>query len=186
MKESEQDIQPWYKQFWAWFILSPLIVVVIVSSITVTIAVKGADDRVIDNYYKEGRMINMRLDEDLLAKSMGITATLVFDDEIDELSLRLQQNTPVFPELLQLELSHPIQAELDYVVKLRRVASNQYAAELPPQPLRNRWYLRLLPTAEDQKAKGNDGSSDEIDRRWRLRGEINFDHTQTITLQADG
>jgi hypothetical protein len=45
-----EDLKPWYRQFWAWFILSPLITVVIVSSITVTLAVKNADDRVVDNY----------------------------------------------------------------------------------------------------------------------------------------
>ena len=48
----EQDEGPWYKQPWAWFVLTPLITVVLVSSVTVTIAVKYADERVIDNYYK--------------------------------------------------------------------------------------------------------------------------------------
>lgn len=175
MIEIEQDNKPWYRQFWAWFILSPLIAVVVVSSITVTLAVKGADDRVVDNYYKEGRMINMRLEEDLLAKKLGIVAEIQFDAEINELSLHLTKADTSFPEQLTLEFSHPVEEELDYSLLLNRVAANQYQAELSSQPLQYRWYLRLLPSEQA-----------ELNERWRLRGEINFSNSQTVTLKADG
>ncbi|MFT6387632.1 MAG: hypothetical protein ACJAUP_001004 [Cellvibrionaceae bacterium] len=174
MNNDVSDARPWYRQFWAWFILSPLIAVVIVSSITVTLAVKGADDRVVDNYYKEGRMINMRIDEDVLAQKLGIIAEIQFDVEINELSLRLKQTNSSLPEKLKLEFSHPVQAELDYSLILNRVGANQYQAELSAQPLRYRWYLRLLPLEQA-----------EVDERWRLRGEINFSDTQTVILKAD-
>ena len=113
MIDDQVQNKPWYRQFWAWFILSPLIVVVIVSSITVTLAVKGADDRVLDDYYKEGRMINMRLDQDLLAQSLSVRADLQFDQELKELTLQLDLKEAELPSQLLLELSHPAKADLD-------------------------------------------------------------------------
>ena len=103
--------KPWYREFWVWFILAPLILVVIVSSITITIAVRYADDRVVDKYYKEGRMINMRHDEDQLARQLGISAELHFDRSVDELTLRLSGPAEVYPDRLTLELGHPARAE---------------------------------------------------------------------------
>jgi len=173
--EANQDNKPWYKQFWAWFILSPLIVVFIVSSMTITLAVKGADDRVVDNYYKEGRMINMRLDEDLLAKKLNVRADLQFDIEINEISLKLEHDMSDFPEKLTLELSHPAKAALDHSLILNRVAANHYQAELSAQPLNNRWYVRLLPQLQNESAQ-----------RWRLRGEIDFAATYSLKLKSDG
>jgi hypothetical protein len=167
--------KPWYREFWAWFIFSPLIVVVLVSSVTVTIAVRNADDRVIDNYYKEGRMINMRIEEDLLAQSLQVQATLVFDQRLHELSAELSLPRGDLPETLTLELSHPVRADFDQVITLVRVAANQYHAELPSLPASHRWYLRVLP------AKENPASP-----LWRLRGEIDFATGPSVLLKASG
>lgn len=170
---AEPHAQPWYREFWAWFILSPLIVVVIVSSITVTIAVRHADDRVIDNYYKEGRMINVRQDEDLLAQALSVSATLHFDQDLQELSLQLSTQGDL-PNTLQLDLGHPAQVDLDQSIVVRRVANNQYHAELPNKRFTNRWYLRLTPVFSESEKKP-----------WRLRGEINLSQAASITMQPD-
>ncbi len=174
MHTQDKVVKPWYKEFWAWFILSPLILVVVVSSITVSIAVKNADDRVIDNYYKEGRMINMRLDEDILAASLRISSVINFAKDIDEATLTLEQSDAAFPEKLILELSHPVQAELDIKLVFTQVVADQYHTELPPNLMTQRWYLRLSPIFSDPEKL-----------RWRLRGEINFADTNSIVLKAD-
>ena len=59
--KTEQDVKPFYRKFWFWFVFTPLIVVVCVSLTMVTVAFRHADDVVIDNYYKEGRMINQTM-----------------------------------------------------------------------------------------------------------------------------
>ncbi|MGH1439690.1 MAG: FixH family protein [Cellvibrionaceae bacterium] len=174
MIEAAQYNKPWYRQFWAWFILSPLIVVFIVSSITITLAVKGADDRVLDNYYKEGRMINIRLEEDLLASALNISANIEFDIDINELTLQLKQDSAGLPEQLKLEFSHPAKAALDHTLLLNRIAENQYQAELSDKLLLSRWYLRLLPTLEDDSQQS-----------WRLRGEMDFAKSHSIILKPD-
>lgn len=193
---TEEDQKPWYRQFWAWFILSPLIAVVVVSSITVSIAVINADDRVVDNYYKEGRAINMRLDQDLLAISLGIKARLTFDTLSDDLILILNSKSEDLPEFLLLELSHPAHSERDHKLLLTRTAANQYNTELSDEVLNSRWYLRLLPieSLEDsdrahiveQTKSFVTQTLDNTKQVWRLRGEIDFAKTQTVFLQPDG
>lgn len=192
---TSEDSKPWYRQFWAWFILSPLIVVFIVSSITITLAVKNADDRVVDNYYKEGRLINLRLDQDLLAISLGINAQLTFDTASGDLVLILNSDGDL-PEYLSLELSHPAHSERDHKLLLTRTANNQYNVELSGQVLNSRWYLRLLPieSLEDsdraniieQTKKSVTATLEDTKKVWRLRGEVDFAKVQTVLLQPDG
>jgi hypothetical protein len=195
-EQMNEDLKPWYRQFWAWFILSPLITVVIVSSITVTLAVINADDRVVDNYYKEGRAINMRLDQDLLAISLGITARLRFDKLSGDLILILNSKADALPKFLLLELSHPAHSERDHKLLLTRTAANQYNTELSDELLDSRWYLRLLPleSLEDsdraniveQTKSSVTQTLDNTQQVWRLRGEIDFAKTQAVFLQPDG
>ena len=192
----DEDLKPWYRQFWAWFILSPLITVVIVSSITVTLAVKNADDRVVDNYYKEGRAINMRLDQDLLAISLDINAQLNFDTISDDLILMLNSQAYELPKYLSLELSHPAHVERDHKLLLTRTTANQYNAELSDEVLNSRWYLRLLPIESladaeradiiEQTKSSVSQTLDNTKQVWRLRGEIDFAKTKTVFLQPNG
>lgn len=179
-KETEQ---PWYREFWAWFVLAPLIVVVIACSITVSIAVFNADDRVIDNYYKEGRLINTRLEEDLTAARLDLSANIIIDQELGELVVRLQKSDSQFPDKLFLEMSHPAVQGLDQTITLQHIARGQYQAELD-KAFQYRWYLRLRPemmsTLLDAQAaeSANNSETNDIAEQsndvWRLRGEVDF------------
>lgn len=172
--DNSPSSNPWYREPWAWFVLSPLIVVVISCSITVTIAVKNADDRVVDNYYKEGRMINTRMDEDIQAAHLAIAADMQFDHEVKELVVRLQTLEKVFPDSLTLEMSHISEQAQDHNIQLKHIAKGQYQAELE-QPLQYRWYIRLRPTVVQE-------STEDL---WRLRGSINFSEQSTIRLSSN-
>jgi hypothetical protein len=169
--QHEDSPKVWYKEFWAWFVLAPLIFVIMVSIYTVSLAVRYADDRVIDNYYKHGRTINNRMDEDLVAASMQLEAELVFEQSISELAITLRSNESAFPDTIELEFSHPSDQSLDHTVALRHIAKGRYQAELE-QTLNYRWYLRLRPLVEG-------------DKTWRLRGEIDFLQQTAVTLSAE-
>jgi uncharacterized protein len=178
-----ETAKPWYREFWAWFILTPLIVVVMVSTFTVSVAVRNADDRVIDNYYKEGRMINMRLDEDLAAAHLSLVADIVFDTDAGELLVTLQSADNTFPETITLALSHPSDQSLDHQILLTYLAKGQYRAELD-KILSYRWYLRLH--NQELSVQKMDGIQDASAKyaHWRLRGEIDFAKQSTVRLTA--
>ena len=164
----DRDDGPWYKQFWAWFVLAPLLVVMVAWIPFMTIAVKDADDVVIDNYYKEGRMINMRVDEDRVATELGLSGEIFFDHEVGDvvLTLKKSDDTYVWPQQLQLYLDHPMEADNDRVIPLVHVVDGRYQGELQ-STLQNHWYLRLMPLGAEQGDKPVQGA-------WRIVAEVDF------------
>ncbi len=144
---------PWYREPWAWFILSPLIVVVLVSTYTIYTAVKNRDDVVNEDYYKEGRMINVHLEQEQLAQSMGLAMSLKVDHQILELVVDLNGR---FESLnnVSIEFSHPSDAAKDKTFVLESITKNRYRAGLLDS-LKGRWYVKV-------------SGLDDQGRPWRL------------------
>ena len=159
--KTEQDTQPFYRQFWFWFVFTPLIVVVCVSLTMVTVAFRHADDVVIDNYYKEGRMINQTMEQDRRALELNLTAQLRFDRTTGEVFLQIPQQASVPAQLLLL-LDHPFEADLDQQVVLQQTSSGHYRGSLEFNP-RNNWYLSLLPVLDKHQRKVAE---------WLLSGDV--------------
>ena len=146
--------QPWYRQFWPWFLIALPGTVVVAAFYTLYIANRHADDLVVDEYYKEGLAINRELSRQHRAETLGISA-----------SLRREQNRllakiegPVYESQLRLVLSHPIEAERDLTLPLAREGEKLYAVTLPTQ-LEGRWHWII---------DAGDGSE------WRLDGDQRF------------
>lgn len=148
---------------WGWFVLSPLIAVVLVSSVTVTIAVTGADDVVSDDYYREGRMINHDFSAMENAAALGIGGTLVFDKHRREVHFEKKAANADGVKSIQLYLSHPVEAEKDVTVMLQPVANGVYKTMLPRE-ITGRWYVRL----------SGYGTAQNNTELWRLDSEIDF------------
>ena len=164
---ADEASKPWYRQFWFWFVFSPLIYIVIMCSVTVTIALKGADDVIIDNYYKEGRMINQALEQDKRAKALGLTGDLSFDRTTGEISLTIANpptDATLMPEHLLLMMGHPVKAAKDQLITLVAIAPGKYRGELITEPDYS-WYLTLYPIKDIDLRK---------EAPWSLSGEINF------------
>jgi uncharacterized protein len=171
---SEKDLLPWYRQFWFWFVFGPLIFIIIMCGFTVSIALKGADDVIIDNYYKEGRMINQALEQDERASELGLTGDLRFDRITGEILLTLA-NAPsdikLMPEELLLMMGHPVKAAKDQLITLKAIAPGHYRGELLAKSEYS-WYLTLYPVNDIEQRNA---------APWSLSGEINFavvDNTQ--------
>lgn len=171
--KTDADKRPWYKQGWLWFVLTPLIVVVCVSTVMVTIAFRHSDDVVIDNYYKQGRMINQALDQDRKALQYGLTAHLRFDQTSGEVMVKIPAHAAV-PEKLLLLLDHPFEANLDREIILNAIAPGQYRGDLDAN-LQYNWYLILLPELDKTKRK---------EAEWILSGDINFAHGDEAELKS--
>lgn len=171
----DESLKPWYRQFWFWFVFSPLIYIIIMCSVTVTIALKGADDVIIDNYYKEGRMINQALEQDKRAHVLGLSGNLQFDRTSGEVLLSIS-NVPgdaaLMPEQLLLLMGHPVKAAKDQLITLTAIAPGKYRGELLVEPDYS-WYLTLYPVNDLTLRK---------DAPWTLSGEIDFRAAENALL----
>lgn len=168
---SATDIAPWYRQPWFWFVMSPLILVVCVSLSFVTVSVFYADDRVVDNYYQQGRTINQSFAQDTRARELELAAELRFDQQTGEVLVQLEGQGQL-PQELQLLIGHPINAEADQSVALKELRDGYYRGDLSG-PLSHRRYLTLLPA---------EGAGQIREADWLLRGEIDFERGQSLQI----
>tara|TARA_B100000446_G_scaffold61006_3_gene57452 strand:+ start:5820 stop:6401 length:582 start_codon:yes stop_codon:yes gene_type:complete len=186
---NDRDDGPWYKQFWAWFVLAPLIIIMMVWIPFLTIVVKNADDTVIDNYYKEGRMINQRVDQDRRARELGLTGELFLDLDVGDILLTIETSDAEYqlPSEIELHLDHPVEADNDLVIQLKESVPGRYLAELD-KPIKNRWYVRLLPPVADAEKVGSthpDKDEEIAAEVWRITGEMNVQDGTRLLFGGD-
>jgi len=167
------DIAPWYRQPWFWFVMSPLILVICVSLSFVTVSVFYADDRVVDNYYKQGRAINQSFAQDARARELNLDADLRFDRQTGEVLVQLEGEGQL-PEKLHLRIGHPVNAEADESITLTLLRAGYYRGDFA-SALEHRRYLTLMPA---------EGAEQILKADWLLRGEIDFASGQSVRLKA--
>lgn len=163
---------PWYREPYAWVVAAPLILVLIACCFTVTIAVKSADDRVSDDYYKDGRMLSQEFTSDDYARSIGVHADLTLSQTDNSITAVVGADQPsTLEQVIELKflISHPAEQAKDIELTLTPSGPDTFSAALP-RSLSGRWYLRLQ------------GLGIEARELWRLHGEINLDNRNTITL----
>ncbi len=178
----QDDVAPWYRQFWAWFVLGPLLLVIVVAGFTVSTAFRYADDVVSDNYYKDGRMINQVLEQDEAAAVLGLKGTVEIDNSLGEVHVALTADKPLSDRLLLL-FSHPVSADKDLKLLLQQNAPGHYRADLTA-PIQYRWYLRVLPLATGATSIPDDVDALEHSAAWRLDGEIDLSKGSVIEFSA--
>ncbi|MCV6606050.1 MAG: FixH family protein [Porticoccaceae bacterium] len=167
------DTKPWYRQFWPWLIIGLPATVVVAAILTVRLALHSADDMVVDSYYKDGKAINQRLEQDVRAAELGLVAELSFNFDSGQLNVSLSGDQ--LPDSLHLQLMHPMEADNDQQIDLQSRGSGSYRGQLAER-LKHRYLLRLLPGIAD------DGTEDQSLPPWRLNGEIDFDRNQGTVL----
>lgn len=167
MEKQNVPGKPWYREFWAWFVVTPIIIVILVCSFTVSLAFIYGDDVVHDDYYKQGKMVNQSFDAIRLAKDLGISSQVTFDFVSGEIVAELKSvsnlkgqdvNTGKMHPLY-LSLSHPMNEKKDQQITLKPVGVHRFRADIG-QVLSGRWYIKLMGV--------HDGAS------WRLQSEVDF------------
>lgn len=152
---SEEHPSPWYRQTWLWFVLAPLIAVLIYAPIFIYLAVSTSDGIVKEDYYKVARGFNIDHSREEAAQARGIQGELLIDSLTGDIQLRLRANSTL-PEELQLSLIHPTHQKYDQVLRLRALDHQGLYSGSLQGPLQGKRYLILEP----------------LDQQWQLRLEV--------------
>lgn len=153
MRPPREDTQPWYKQFWPWFLISLPLSVVIASIITINLAIRTNDGLVSDDYYKEGLAIHMDADSAARAKAMGIAGAVRYDPDTGAVTVTLDKPLPQENGVLTLGLSHPTRPAQDQTVQLTPLGDAAYTGRVEPMgPAK--WKLEIRPADASWKING--------------------------------
>lgn len=129
----KSPLKPWYRYGWVWFLIGIPGSAVIAGSITIWIAFTMGDTLVADDYYKEGRAINQRLEKDGEAAARGILIQpsvfrLPNGQTLIQVQYRAAAGQPE-PEFIRLRMSHPTLDERDVLATLIKVAKPTIATD---------------------------------------------------------
>ncbi len=155
--------QPWYRHGWVWFVIAIPATSIVLGMIMLWISIKNADSLVADDYYREGRAINQRLEKDQAATSLGIklsTSIIAQPSGRQRVEVRYFANPGVqAPEFMRAKLSHPTLNERDVLLTLEKTGEpGLYRTEVP-EITAGRWYVMI----EDENSQ------------WRVRATWTVD-----------
>ena len=162
-RPQHEDQEPWYRQFWPWFLIALPGSVVVASLGTFVIANRYADDLVVDDYYRDGLAINRQLDKQARAEALGLAAELLVLDRRVQVRLGSGDDREITSQYeVRLRLSHPLEADRDFAVTLRRSAPGLYVGELPGTVARN-WHWTLVAGDDSWRLDGSLGPTAFLD-----------------------
>ncbi|MFG1497122.1 FixH family protein [Saccharospirillum sp. HFRX-1] len=157
--------KPWYREFWIWFILAPIIAVVSFWAWLIPIAIQTNDGAILDNYYEDGMTVIERNTQSQWAAEHDLSAQLQTLGE--RVQLRLEGNLDPIPNTLQLTYAFPTRASWDVSVQLERQPDGRYLGTLPEVVTETR-QLILEPVGDQAN--------------WRLHGEATLPDRSIIRL----
>ena len=143
-----EDIQPWYRQFWPWFIIALLASSVIGGLTTVWISLQTTDSLVVR--HDDG--VQTEAEERVVAEQRAALLGLAFRLDVDLSSgaasvTLVDGDDDAVPATLQLDFEHPAFADRDQQLVLHRALSDAdgnpvWAGHFVIAP-QGRWYAIL-------------------------------------------
>lgn len=146
---------PWYKQFWPWFLLLFPIGVIVASFSTLYIFTQNSVSLVTEDYYKEGKAINLDLTKIKVAKELGLAADIRSQNTSVEIKLnkgKLKQ----YPALM-VNFAHRTLANQDFSQTLSADAQGVYRFQ-SEHSIQGPWHIKIQPH----------------DNAWLIQGKISF------------
>ena len=117
----------------------------------ITMAVNTEDSLVKDDYYKEGRMINLELIKDQLAQQLNLSAQLTFDKNAFSIRLTGAEGFQA-PDMVALQIIHPTRNKADISTMVVNNGAN-YFGEVSHE-LEGRRYFQLSDPQSTWRIKG--------------------------------
>lgn len=132
----------WYKQFWPWFLITIPALSMVLSFSMLTLAINTDDSLVVDEYYKEGKAINLQLDKVKKARKLGIDTQLSIID--NRIAINFTSGAPASGEALHLDFYHATLESKDFNLLLTQDAAGIYRAQAEI-PITGKWNVTLTP-----------------------------------------
>lgn len=165
MSNANEAINPWYRQPWLWFLLTPLIAVFIVGTSYAYLSVVTFDGMVKGDYAKSAKSFNIDASRLTQAQTLGLTAELYVDEVTGDMRLKMQSNDALNNDTLLLSVIHPTMEDLDQDLTMARRDDGQYYGSLSKN-ITGKRYIHIMDT----------------DNTWRMMTEVNTPWPTTITL----
>jgi len=147
---------PWYKQPWLWFILAPLIAVVIYGTFFLYLSIVTHDGIVKDDMYKVARGHFVDTSRSQAAREMGISGVLTLDNLTGDLMLHYSEGNAERPDYLNLSIIHPTHQQYDQNITLKHVPGSDAFTGSLKGALKGKRYLIL----------------EDATKAWSLRAEL--------------
>lgn len=145
----QQDSKPWYKQLWPWVLIAIPVITALKAVHTIVIMQQHSPDLVVDDYYKEGRAINMQLAKYREAALRNLAATILIAG--NKAVVRFAGNS-VLQGKVHLDFYHPTLAARDFALDAHRSGELLYVAELPLSPT-GKWQLVVSDASKEWKLR---------------------------------
>jgi hypothetical protein len=155
-------VKPWYKQVWPWVLIAIPAATMLKAVHSVYLMNQQSPDLVIDDYYAEGKAINMNLAKYREAASRNLQGNILI--AANKAIVKFESNA-VLDAKLTLRFVHNTVAAQDFEVPAERSGENLYVAELP-STLTGKWNLVVLDASE----------------QWKLRATFILPQAETIKL----
>ena len=137
------DKKSWYQYPYVWLVIFFPLSAVIAGTYTIYLAVISDDGLVNDDYYEEGKLINLVKERDEMAEKLGLVSALNLDQEAGKVKLLLTANPDfTYPEKLKISFLNKTRKGFDQELMLTRSGKNLYVAALPDLVVGN-WYVQI-------------------------------------------
>lgn len=154
---------PWYKVTWVWYIIFMKFAVITACIVTAILIYRNPISMVVDDYYNEGRSINLQLQRVAIAEERNISFYAEFTN--DNLELRFRSGAPNDGSALVVTFYHPTTQQYDFELRMTQSGDGVYRQMLPRE-LDGHWRLDIEP----------------FDREWRVSQNIHLPVSQRITI----
>lgn len=203
-REIPEDILPWYRYGWPWFLISIPLISVGLGSVMLYLALTANNSLVVDDYYKEGKAYNLRIERDRAASLLKLNAVVTSNSEglVVQLSQADSEDLPaslvsdaqrirelyVMLETLHVRWVHVTQAERDGEADLQFIGGGRYIAQGSFLPEQGKYRLHIQPRppiGKDSISTKEELVENSLIEGWRLISSLTgFTENQSVSVPA--
>ncbi len=133
----------------------------------IVVSVETADGLVADDYYKQGKEINLVIKRDKKSAELGLSAVIDFDNSSKVINLQFNKGLlEYYPQSLNLHIQHATREKRDLTVLLHHGIGDRYIGHVKHRISKGIWYFGI----------GNE--------EWKLNARTHVQSTNIINLQS--